>query len=299
MILLRKLVTAVDKNLIGNSKFWSLIERVYDFVLCFEIKSGKIIRKYGFDKICIELDKHDNYYPLMKQYQSDYVHPGSLEEFSEKTSIDYLLVHDFVRFVGLEKIENNEQRWYEYIIVAEDNIGAMFICDFHTSHCRMLELEQASSKDYLTKLMNRRVFDEYVEDLIENKSPFSLFFIDVDGFKSINDQYGHTKGDTVLKEIADILTNTLPDHCVIARYGGDEFVVCVLSVKEISQVKNYLDSLMEAMIPALNCGLKISLSIGVSFYPKNGQSRKQLIHGADTALYHAKKNGKSQYKEAQ
>ena len=104
----------IDKKAIADSEFWSVIEKVYNFVLCFEISTGKILRKSGFDKVCITLDSFTNYYKLMDEYKSTYVNDISKLEFYEKTSIRYLKEHELVKFMGLENIEDNKIRTNTY-----------------------------------------------------------------------------------------------------------------------------------------------------------------------------------------
>lgn len=136
----------ISERYIANSEFWRVVERVYDFVLCFEIDSGKILRKSGFDKVCVLLDAYEDYYALMDEYKSTYVNDLTKEEFIKKTSMSYLNSHELVKFIGLENIENDEQRWYEYTIVIDENVGAMFIQDVHEMQSTILELEMASIK---------------------------------------------------------------------------------------------------------------------------------------------------------
>lgn len=285
----------VDKSNLANSEIWPLIERVYDFVLCFEVDTGLIIRKSGFDKVCVDLDSHENFYPLMEQYRSDYVHGSSLDAFYEMTALDYIRQHEFVQFVGLENIENNEQHWYEYIIAIEGNVGIMLIHDIHSAHCRMLELEEASTIDYLTGLANRRSFGIQVNKMIEKQEAFTLLFIDVDDFKSVNDTYGHNVGDCILKEIGKILTRVLPEEAVISRYGGDEFAVVISPIIEKRTFKNYLEVFYENLNRSIECGKKVDVSIGIVDYPANGQSLNSIVESADKALYCAKSQGKGRY----
>ena len=282
-------------ELLANSSIWPLIERVYDFILYFEVDTGKIIRKYGFDKVCTGLNGYTNYYSLMEQYKKDYINSSSYDEFTKKTDLIYLSNHDYVKFVGLENIEGNLQHWYEYIIVVDDNIGIMLINDIHKAHCRMLELEDASANDYLTGLMNRQTLDKYLNTFVEKNMEFSLIFIDVDDFKSINDNYGHDVGDCVLKELGQILREKLPSSSLISRYGGDEFIAAINPIIEKKAFINCLQSLNEKVKNELICGVKVSISLGVSDYPSNGSSVSAVLKSADKALYCAKLQGKSRY----
>lgn len=96
----------------------------------------------------------------------------------------------------------------------------------------------------------------------------------------------------MLKEIAELLKATLPDKTAIARYGGDEFIICVENVLTLDDIKVYLENLLASMKNELICGITVSISMGLCFYPSDGSTRKTLFHAADIALYNAKRRGK-------
>lgn len=287
----------VSKMSVADSEYWGIVEQLYDFVLCFEIESGEILRKSGFDQVCVLLDSYKNYYLLMDEYKKTYVNDLTRDEFNLKTSLDYLKSHETVKFIGLENIEDNAMRWYEYSIVINDNIGAMFIQDIHQRQTGRLKLEKASKRDYLTNTLNRRAFDDHVDRLIINNRKFSLLFIDIDDFKYINDTYSHSVGDCVLKDFSDRLKVMLSEG-TISRYGGDEFIVAMEN-KGFDESIDNVKVLIDSMNHSLDCGIKISISIGVSVYPHDGTSRKEMFHAADIALYNAKRSGKKTYKAAE
>jgi diguanylate cyclase (GGDEF)-like protein len=287
----------MDTNKINVAqKYWLLMEKNYDFLLCFSISSGEIYRRSGFEHICVKLNTIDNYYDLINEYKHTYINKHSIDEFTEKTGLDYLITHEKVKFVGLENIENQQQRWYEYTIVVDGDYGAFFIQDIHDLHCKMLQLEYLSSTDHLTDLYNRQTFESMVDQMIHEKKNFALLLIDVDDFKSINDQHGHLKGDCVLKEFAQLLKEHLGKNAVIGRYGGDEFIAYIEILTDRNHLESSLKTLQNRLLQKLTCGIKTSTSIGISFYPKNGKSRKDLIHSSDQALYKAKIEGKEGYR---
>lgn len=288
----------ITKRMVANSEYWGIVEKIYDFILCFNIETGDILRKSGFDKVCTELDSHTDYYKLMAQYRSDYINGHSVDEFKQKTSLDYLLTNEVVRFIGLENVENGEKRWYDYTLVVDGEIGTMLIQDIHEIHSKFLELEEKSTLDYLTGTLNRMSFDDLVDSRLNEIKKFAILFVDIDNFKLVNDTHGHSMGDCVLKEIAAILKNALPSGTMISRYGGDEFTVCIDGVGEFVDIKTDIDALLVQIKDELKCGVKISISIGISFYPTNGVTRKMLFHTADLALYDAKRRGKKTYRVA-
>jgi diguanylate cyclase (GGDEF)-like protein/PAS domain S-box-containing protein len=158
-------------------------------------------------------------------------------------------------------------------------------------------LIQAANHDTLTALPNRRLFQQYLIDAIRIASDqrvFSLMLIDLDGFKEINDQYGHAAGDLTLKTVARRMSRLLRGHDIVARLGGDEFTV-LLPNNGLETAKTVASKLIEAIsAPISNAGtnLRVSASIGIAGYPGDGETADALMRAADTAMYAVKHNGK-------
>lgn len=156
-------------------------------------------------------------------------------------------------------------------------------------------LEKAT-KDPLTDLYNREFLSEYAEKVLkENRrkgESIALIFLDLDNFKSVNDNYGHEEGDQVLKNVANILKNSFRDHDVIIRYGGDEFIVLAqLNRVEISDLNSVLMSLKERVEENFK-KYGISISYGMAINPLETDNLKGLIHLADQRMYKQKKDKK-------
>jgi len=156
-----------------------------------------------------------------------------------------------------------------------------------------------ANNDELTGLSNRRHFTAELEKLIEqskdNQDPFTLGLLDLDGFKQINDVYGHPVGDDLLKQVAQRLSQTLTDSCMLARLGGDEFgFVCTESTtpNEIQSVVDKLSGVLAEPYCINGDQLSLSASIGVATYPDAADERSVLFKRADFALYHAKHHAK-------
>jgi len=162
--------------------------------------------------------------------------------------------------------------------------------------------------DYLTKLNNRNVFNNLLEGLItrsEDVRKISLLYIDIDNFKHVNDNYGHEAGDVFLIEFSTVLrsllrpTDIVMDRiCDVSRLAGDEFGVVIYDYKDDAIIKDIalrVLSIFEDGFDSEIGKLPVSASIGISVYPRDGDTPRQLIVNADTAMYQAKKNGKNQY----
>lgn len=154
--------------------------------------------------------------------------------------------------------------------------------------------------DSLTKLPNRLMFENTLTKLVTNQESdqeiFALMFLDLDGFKAVNDNQGHTVGDELLKSVAKRLAGCLHEKDLLARMGGDEFAVLLRGVKSQENAHTIalrLSNAIEQKFIVDNYNLKIGVSIGVSFYPENGLTADDLLRNADFAMYEAKAEGNS------
>ncbi len=154
--------------------------------------------------------------------------------------------------------------------------------------------------DELTGLLNRRAIYKEVDDQIKKDNFFATILIDVDLFKDINDHLGHAAGDTLLKLITMRLKYAVQKNGLIARLGGDEFLVCLTEVTNANEVKKIIEDIqleMQKTFTLEGQQKEITLSMGISYYPKDGQDYHKLIKHADMAMYAAKKAGRNNYSE--
>ena len=154
--------------------------------------------------------------------------------------------------------------------------------------------------DALTGLPNRISFNERVEELIAHPvsaSPgFALLFIDLDHFKRVNDSLGHLIGDALLQTVAKRIAATLRAGDLVARFGGDEFVVLLTGAPPPAAVLEVAHKLLLAVgaaVDVLGTSISVTPSIGIAMYPRDGQTPAELIKHADTAMYHAKSRGRA------
>ncbi|AXH13142.1 diguanylate cyclase [Halarcobacter bivalviorum] len=159
------------------------------------------------------------------------------------------------------------------------------------------QLEEVAATDYLTKIYNRQKFESFLEYEINklnryDNGSFTLLLVDIDHFKRINDSYGHLKGDSVLKEFAKILKLSSRQSDVVARWGGEEFVVLLphTGVEEAILVAEKLRSTVE--IHDFKDNLELTCSIGISQFHKD-DTKREVFNRADNALYKAKALGRN------
>jgi len=156
--------------------------------------------------------------------------------------------------------------------------------------------------DSLTGLPNRILFNDRLEMALakikRSKKKIAVLFIDFDGFKKVNDTLGHSIGDALLKAVGVRLKSCLRQEDTVARLGGDEFVLILPEINSRDAAGILATKLLETIRPAFmieDKEVKITLSIGVSLFPENGDTVEMLVKRADEALYLAKNSGRDCY----
>ncbi|KAB0641064.1 putative bifunctional diguanylate cyclase/phosphodiesterase [Burkholderia latens] len=165
------------------------------------------------------------------------------------------------------------------------------------------EIVRMAQFDELTDLPNRRTLMERIEAAIQTErqsnTTFAVLFMDLDGFKTINDSLGHTAGDEVLKAFARRLQQCVRASDTVARLGGDEFVVLLENVSSIDDVERAAEHVLNRMRDGLwndAQPLQVTPSIGIALYPRDGDTVEVLLKHADVAMYEAKRAGRSTYR---
>lgn len=175
-----------------------------------------------------------------------------------------------------------------------------------TKHKQLLEqLQRVAFYDQLTNLPNRALFEDRLHQSLawarRENSELALCFVDLDKFKTINDCYGHAAGDSLLKLVAQRLQLAVRETDTVARLGGDEFVIVMDAVTDRSSVLSLLQMLLYKLEQPFTFGshsLVSTASIGVAFFPEDGQDQDSLLTKADMAMYRAKQAGGNQFKTA-
>ncbi len=163
------------------------------------------------------------------------------------------------------------------------------------------ELTQLAQHDNLTGLPNRILLADRIDQAMRKVDAqggmFALMFLDLDGFKPVNDAFGHHVGDQLLRGVAMRLRENFHRHDTLARIGGDEFVLLVEldDAEEAVSVASRQVSLVSQPYSVQEHDLQVTVSVGISLYPGNGRTQQELLMNADAAMYHAKNAGKNGY----
>jgi diguanylate cyclase (GGDEF)-like protein len=238
-----------------------------------------------------------------------FIHPDDLPRWAEivnaagrKLMADMGKQYSEFRVMG----GDGKYRWlgiHHMVIVNSDGVPRRFVgtCeDIQELREHEDEIRKQATLDQLTKLPNRYLYnDRFLQKMVMAKresSSLVLILWDLDGFKWVNDTYGHLAGDRLLVVVAEMMRNSLRESDTLARFGGDEFVMLLTSPKgqEETVVNNATSRIFNILGEPLDIGVekvKIGASCGVSFFPKHTSDGEVLFNLADEALYHAKRTG--------
>jgi diguanylate cyclase (GGDEF)-like protein len=164
-------------------------------------------------------------------------------------------------------------------------------------------LEALALNDPLTGLANRRLLGDRISMALahahRNKSSMAVIYLDLDGFKQVNDTLGHGVGDVLLKMVAERLFETVREEDTVARLGGDEFILILWHVDDTDYAATVASRTIESVSQPYDIegnNVSITVSAGVSIYPDHGKDEESIMKSADQALYEAKNEGKNTYR---
>ncbi|MCL1115503.1 MULTISPECIES: bifunctional diguanylate cyclase/phosphodiesterase [Shewanella] len=162
-----------------------------------------------------------------------------------------------------------------------------------------IQLHEFAYQDGLTDLPNRRYFYKKLQSLIDIKNmKFALIFIDLDGFKEVNDTLGHDYGDLLLHQVAKRLRGCVRSNDTVARLGGDEFTLIIEGVNDVERASEIAQKVKNNLMQCISikgAQVHVTGSIGLTFFPADGQSVEDLVKHADQAMYLSKNKGRNRY----
>lgn len=176
------------------------------------------------------------------------------------------------------------------------------ITDIDNEKKMEMQLAERASYDFLSQLFNRSTFIKNLSGELDRRGPkkIAVMFIDVDDFKFINDRYGHTVGDEVIRFVADTIRTKVDGRGGFAgRFGGDEFVLCFTDQTDVGNIEqialDLIDELYLGHMSSEGTLINVRASIGIAFCPDHTEDVNELLSFSDTAMYFVKKNGKTNY----
>ena len=193
-------------------------------------------------------------------------------------------------------------RWAHLKIIRSGDNLAVRLRDISEAKAHVAELKRRGNEDVLTGLPNRHWIQSYLPQALrhanENGARLALLFIDLDGFKKVNDTAGHAAGDELLKHAAHRLQEAVRPHDKVVRFGGDEFVVIIESIEHRIDAAHVADRVQQAFRQSfrLSQGVhSVGTSIGIALFPTDGEDASTLLEKADIAMYSVKTHGKAGY----
>ena len=223
-------------------------------------------------------------------------------------TITYRLIKEKVlkRIIEINKVVNSVTTGKDLNVNLHEDNGKDEISVLNSDLKKMLgrfkvysdNLEYMGTHDILTGLIDRNKVLEHITKLSEEKKDFSVFFIDLDNFKGINDTMGHNSGDKLLCSVSDKLIGACDENTIVSRFGGDEFIVVREGKNNKDEVLAAADKLLNAISFNYEIGnsiYEIRGSIGISFYPEHSLDKGSLLQYSDIAMYNSKRNGGNIY----
>lgn len=267
-----------------------------------------LLRKDGFE--CVSSNAGESYLDDIESQCN-----SLLSELKGNAKISYSENHFNYRSSRIRDI-----RYFYFIplVGSEGVIGAIYIENKEDYKEKMFEVEffnivikniaivlqnclyqekiiNLAMRDNLTQMYNRNYMESHIKELTSTKRKFSLAMLDIDFFKKFNDTYGHEFGDLVLKEVSHLIKSKLRKEDEIYRWGGEEFIISIGS--DIKQAAAILDRIREDISAyTISNGIdnvNITVSFGISEFPKHGYNLEELLSCADKALYKSKENGRN------
>lgn len=285
------------------------------FKLSFSLKTGSLIDINLQGRIAFLTHEFSNIYNAITIFATRYVHPQDRKAFAvfsdERVLRKFIQSHGEQQEIPFRRTSYNElffgYTWslLSYSVKERDAFSGL-VCEVHIhdtdkTASKLAEKTLQTQLDPLTGVLNRLALETQVNQeiaLCTTKDCMGAFFmLDIDRFKLVNDTYGHDRGDSVLRQVAQAVRGVFRPSDIIARPGGDEFAVFITGIPSNELAMTKAENMCRALrsIGKPEEELALSCSVGVSMFPEDGTSFSELYHTSDIALYQAKRKGRDQY----
>ncbi|NVK74280.1 MAG: EAL domain-containing protein [Oceanospirillaceae bacterium] len=194
----------------------------------------------------------------------------------------------------------NGVRWHKIEVSYQHDSNTVYLLthDIQEERDHEVALYRLNNYDSLTSLPNRNLLYQQLESALVNARKrhrqFGLLYLDLDGFKVINDNFGHRVGDELIQRVAERIQDSIPPNSCLYRLGGDEFVVVLENTQSVKELENIAQSIMQnasETYPVAKMEMMITASIGIASYPQHAADVDNLLKNADAAMYRAKSMG--------
>ncbi|MCC0644494.1 MULTISPECIES: sensor domain-containing diguanylate cyclase [unclassified Clostridioides] len=279
------------------------LQNITDIMFEYDIENDNFVRYQRVEidrKIELENFETRNYSNILKDGKS--IH---LDDIGKLLEVLRGNLRETIEIRKLESLIKDEWRWIRVqcsVIYDGDHnpiktIGVLK--DITEDKSKLEKLIAQTQRDPLTQLYNQKASENFIDEYLintEQKNSEALMVIDIDDFKTVNDTFGHLEGNEVLVAVSKILMQNTDDKDIVARIGGDEFMIFMKSLSNDSVIKSINDILTDVSEVKVKNNHQITLSIGIAFATDSSKSYKNLFSKADEALYLAKASGKNCYR---
>ncbi|WP_410771177.1 EAL domain-containing protein [Fontibacillus sp. BL9] len=262
-------------------------------------------KRYYYSQRWFELLGYSYEDHVTSEMITDIIHPDDMDNYEREMEAAIDNRKSLFECEYRLRTKNGEYRWFQArgkIVFNETGEACRFtgsITDIHELKLSQQRLQHLAYYDALSDLPNRLYLLEELEAVFSRPDgKAALFFVDTDNFKYINDTLGHKFGDRLLMDVSARLSGIIGEEGTLFRLGGDEFVILMKDMERKEQAVELADRLLEGFYTPFHIhdsDLYVSVSIGISYYPQDGQSAEEILKNADVAMYAAKEAGKGKY----
>jgi len=279
------------ENVAGGRNFWGFSVAIVKLSDMFSTSSLTKLKSEGYE-YQLYMEDVDGTQKVIAQTSGD--------ELDNPVEVTFSVPGDFKWTLKLEPLSgwmnNSLRHWLGFGAFIIGLLLGIVICLFLLVRQKEKEFREMSYHDWLTGLYNQRIFSMKTQEYKKKEMPFGIIYIDLNGFKTVNDEYGHKVGDELITSVSQKLESTLNDGDIAVRMGGDEFAVIALGAHDSDFFDEYKNKILdgisgEVLIDGFT--IKVSASAGYSRFPEDSKNIDEIVKRADDAMYREKNERKS------